>query len=174
MAHISLIGKWRLLSFEQKLSIVGAPILLLVLGGIAVPAINSAMTKAAPDLRVERLLVRDGRTGDYTIRGVRKPPGRPGIHVTLVNRGTGVSIVTQAQLRVVGYWSMPACISAGFIEPSQRYGVVLPPHPALGTLVTKAVSQEVRDNDSDRFAFQFRATDVRVAKLNEGAEISTY
>jgi len=44
---VGLQQKWRGLSFEQKLSIIIGPLLIAIVSGIVIPAINNALKKGS-------------------------------------------------------------------------------------------------------------------------------
>jgi hypothetical protein len=143
---VRLQQKWRGLSFEKKLSIVVAPLLIALVSGIAIPVINDALKKdPAPNLRVIDLVVRNG--SDYQ--------EKPSVEITLHNRGNQRSIVKRVLFRIVDFAHLPTCATAGELQASKQYEVLLPTQPKKDEVVQGNISQQLAGDEADRFVFRF-------------------
>jgi hypothetical protein len=143
---MGLQQKWLGLSFEQKLSIIIAPLLIALVSGIAVPAINNALKKdPAPELRVIDLVVRNGNDREE----------KPSVEVTLHNRGDQRSIVKRVLFKIVDFAHLPTCFTAGALEASKQYEVLLPTQPKKDEVVEGNISQQLAPDEADRFVFRF-------------------
>lgn len=140
---MSIRRKWRRLSFEKKLSIVGVPLLLVLVSGVAVPRLNELLARKAPELHVVDIVVEN--TTDWTT------PTR--LQVTLHNTGNERAIIKRALFRIHHFSQIPNCVSEGELPVSKTYDIILPVNPHADQLVEAPVSQQLGTDEADRFTF---------------------
>jgi hypothetical protein len=152
--------KWQQLSFEQKMSIFVAPLLVAIVSGLVIPRINSLLTRdSKPKLEVVDLLVRN-RVAEYS-KGkgglVQTKESVPGVEITLHNTGNQRSIIKSARFTVQRFVPIPSCgvPPTASLNISSTYDIELPTKPRIGQRVEVPVSQQLAGDEADRVAFRF-------------------
>lgn len=168
MTAVTWRDRWRLMSFESKLGILVAPLLLALITGIAIPRLNDATAPgSSSELEVVDVALRDGRRQSYTRGGRTYREGKPSMTLTLANRGTSSAVITRVNFRVLASQALPACYTAGYVEVSRRYDVLLPAHATREQVIARPVSQDVPAGGSDRFRLTFDVPNKYMSALGE-------
>lgn len=136
----SVREKWKAISFEAKLAMFVAPVVVFVVTAFIAKVINGSDTARA-SLQVVRLL---------PINGPKKPH-QAIIDLTLRNTGGTVSVLTRAEIRIRRAEKITRCPAPGALLPTGSYSIVLPSADKGRPILTTQLNQEVGPNEADRF-----------------------
>ena len=150
-----------------------APVFVAVTTAILVPVLSRASddgtsdppgpsTSGAPGgLEVVDVAVVPGRQPKL----LTDPPGDPPVvDVTVRNVGDRVSVITGADFEILDFGLLRICQAGGGLDPTAAYDVELPADPGVDDVVQSKVSQEIRPNHADRFAFSLSVPPSRISE----------
>lgn len=168
--------KWRRISFEQKIALFVAPIVVAVVGAVAQAILNDDGDdddKGEPVLRPGPYLTVDavGVANEPPSTGGsvdRIPP--PSLDLKLRNLGKQVSVITGARFRIrhAAHADPDGCFFGGAELPTTgRYDVRLPVEGGEGRLIEVDLNQQLPPNSADRFQFRFWLDDPEAVLISE-------
>jgi hypothetical protein len=141
-------SKWAEISFEKKISMFVAPVVVAVVTAVILRTLNGddgnnpqPRPLEGGGLEVAGLAVRDS-TDDTEI------------DVAVRNSGELVAVANRASFRITEFRTVGACLPGAYLLPSHKYELVLPVEGAKGKVLTVDISQKVEPNDADRFTFR--------------------
>ncbi|HEX8082814.1 MAG TPA: hypothetical protein VF529_00900 [Solirubrobacteraceae bacterium] len=175
--------RWRELSFEKQLSIVIMPIILAVLG-VVLPMLllGGADHPDPPPPRTASLSVPEVVVSNPELE-LRFPDPEtddaeptkatlPRAELTVHNVGTRRSIVRRARFHIRRHVHIPICATAGELGIARKYGIALPPDPALGTVVESVpLRRQLAPDEAEVLRFRF-TIDERVPSGDHLYEIA--
>lgn len=152
-------AEWKELSFEKKLALVGAPLLVAVVVGLVISPLSTLLA----DRTTTRLEVVDLAVLDSPAGGEDRQYVPPQVEVLVRNTGDLVSVVSRATFEVMDYGILEICQAGGVLDLSAAYAVVLPTgDEAVGERVPVDVRQEIRVGEADRFGFELTVPEERI------------
>lgn len=146
----------RLLVILGALGTAGLGVLGVVLGSVlssqAQRVVPSPSLSTAPRLEVDRVSLTAANTqlsgNTLTITPFR-------VDMTLLNTGSGVAVINDAQLVIDQFVTLPICASQGYLNTSHAYSGTMPVDPKPGQVINIPLSEEIAANDADRFDLLF-------------------
>jgi hypothetical protein len=156
----ALRSKWAAISFEKKVSMFVAPIVVAVATAVILPRISGGGGghDVSPKPSDEQLEVSD-LTVDNSSEVTK-------IDLAVRNIGGLVAVATKARFRILKFATLGACLPEAYLLPTHTYELVLPTEDAQGKTRDVSISQEIESNDSDRFTFDVGIDAERVSTVS--------
>jgi hypothetical protein len=155
-----LRSNWATISFEKKVSMFVAPIVVAVATAVLVPRVAGGGNGGGDG--EEGQAVRSNERLEVVDLGVHNSPDGTSIDLSVRNIGELVSVATSARFRIRSFAILGACLPEAYLLPTHKYPLVLPTEDAKGQTRDVKISQEIGPNEADRFTFPVTVDDPQL------------
>jgi hypothetical protein len=148
-AKKSLREQWADIPLERKIAMFIAPVVVFVMTGVLIPRVIG--DNKAPD---GTSFGKGAQVEVVDVVPVNSPGDDTRIEISARNIGQTVSVLTRVDFRIEAEPAyVSGCGAGAALGMSQTYDLELPQFADRGQIIPVRISQEIRPDEADRFAF---------------------